>query len=134
MVPESDAIDNLILWIESKSFVNVYATNNLSDVYEDANHYSDIASGLLVIPINPSQGDFIVCFRPEVVQSIKWGGDPNQAINFEKDGKSYHPRNSFKLWLETVHGQSEEWLEQEMETAESLRNFLFEFGATQLYN
>jgi len=134
VVPANEALDNLILWIEGKSFVNVFATNNLSDVYEDANHYSDIASGLLVIPINPSQGDFIVCFRPEVVKRIKWGGDPNQAINFEKDGKSYHPRNSFKLWLETVHGQSEEWLEQEMETAESLRNFLFEFGATQLYN
>lgn len=133
-VPENEVLDNIMLWIRSKSFVNVFHTNNLSDVFEDADDYSAIASGLLVIPINPGKGDFIVCFRPEVVKQIKWGGDPNQAISFEKDGKSYHPRNSFKLWLETVHGQSEAWLEQEMETAESLRNFLFEFSTTPLYN
>jgi light-regulated signal transduction histidine kinase (bacteriophytochrome) len=133
-VPENEVLDNIILWIKSKSLVNVFHTNNLSDVFEDADDYADVASGMLVIPINPGLGDFIVCFRPEVVKQIKWGGDPNQAINFEKDGKSYHPRNSFKLWLETVHGQSEAWSEQEMETAESLRNFLFEFSTTSLYN
>ena len=134
ILPEHEALENLLLWIEGKAFINIFSTNNLSEVYEEANHFSDIACGLMVIPINPSQGDFLVCFRPEAVKNIKWGGDPNQAINFEKDGKSYHPRNSFKLWLETVHGQSEEWSEMELENAESLRNFLFEFCSTQLYN
>jgi len=133
MVPDSEDLENLMLWIESKSLVNVFSTNNLGEVYEEANEFLAIASGLLVIPINSGTGDFLVCFRPEAVKNIKWGGDPNQAINFEKDGKRYHPRNSFKLWLETVDGQSEDWTEPEIETAESLRNFLFEFSSKQLH-
>lgn len=133
-VPKIDELDNLMLWLEGKNINKVYSNNHFGDEYEESKAYSKVASGVLVIPINANKGDFLVCFRPEVIQNIKWGGDPNQAINFEKDGINYHPRNSFKLWMQTVYGQSESWKETEIQMAESLRNFLFEFRAKQLYN
>lgn len=133
-VPKIDELDNLMLWLEGKNINKVYNNNHFGDVYEESKAYAKIASGILVIPINADKGDFMVCFRPEVIQNIKWGGDPNQAVNFEKDGVNYHPRNSFKLWMQTVYGQSESWKETEIQMAESLRNFLFEFRAKQLYN
>lgn len=133
-VPETDEIENLILWLEGKGTINVYSTQNLGEIYEEAKVYANIASGTLVIPIDSNKGEYIICFKPEVIQSIKWGGDPNQAISFEKDGINYHPRNSFKLWLQTIYGQSTKWNDAELEMAESLKNFLFEFKAKQIYN
>ncbi len=130
--PDKDDLENLMLWLEGKNFAEVFSTDHLSGVYEDAGAYSQMASGLLFIPIDSDKGDFIVCFRPEVVLDIQWGGDPNQAINFDKDGKNYHPRNSFKLWVQTVLQHAAPWTRQELEVASSLRNFLFEFRTKQL--
>jgi len=134
IVPEKEELENLILWAEGKTTGIVFSTHGLAEIYEEGKSYADIASGILLIPVKGVKGNFIICFRPERIRNIKWGGDPNQAINMEKDGLSYHPRNSFKLWLETVYGQSEIWSENELEMAESLRNFLFQFSADQQFN
>jgi chemotaxis family two-component system sensor kinase Cph1 len=133
-VPDMDDLENLVLWLEGKGVNKVFANENLGEIYEEAKNYAAVASGLLVIPIESSKGEFLICFRPEVIENIKWGGDPNQAIKFEKDGVNYHPRNSFKQWLQTIYGQSSDWQDTELEMAESLRNFLFEFRAKQIYN
>jgi len=133
-IPDKSEIYNLMLWLEGKEIEKVYASDQLSEVYEEAKAYEKLGSGILVIPIDGRNGDYMICFRPEVIQQIKWGGDPEQVINFDKDGKNYHPRNSFKLWLQTVYGQSLPWSNNELEIAESLRNFIFEFRTKQLYN
>lgn len=132
IVPEKDALDNLLLWLEGKNFNQVYASHHLSGLYEEAGEYADVTSGLLFIPVASDKADFIVCFRPEVIEDISWGGDPNQAINFEKDNKNYHPRNSFKMWKQTVYQHALPWSSQELDVAESLRSFLFEFRTKQL--
>lgn len=131
-VPDKDEIDNLLLWLEGKNVHKIFATEHISDLYEDAQHFAKIGSGVLVVPIDGSKGDYLVCFRPEVVETINWGGDPNQAINFEKDGVKYHPRNSFRLWKQTVKHTAVPWSGREIEVADTLRSFLFEFRAKQV--
>jgi len=133
-IPDKSEVYNLMLWLEGKGIEKVYFSDQLSGQYEEAKAYEKLGSGILVIPIDGRNGDYIICFRPEVIQQIKWGGDPEQVINFDKDGKNYHPRNSFNLWLQTVYGQSLPWHNNELEIAESLRNFIFEFRTKQLYN
>jgi chemotaxis family two-component system sensor kinase Cph1 len=131
-VPAKDELDNLLLWLEGKNINKIFSTNHITGIYDDAAEFAEQLSGLLVIPIDSNKGDFVLCFRPEVIQDINWGGDPNQAINFENDGKNYHPRNSFKLWKQTVRYHALPWTAQELEVAESLRTFLFEFRTKQL--
>ena len=133
-VPERDDLDNLLFWLEGKDITKVFATDHISGLFDDASTYTDIGSGILVIPINSTKGEYLVCFRPEVVETINWGGDPNQAINFEKNKKIYHPRNSFKLWQQTVVHHALPWEQAALDAAESLRNFLFEFRTKQEYN
>ncbi|OKS88935.1 GAF domain-containing protein [Mucilaginibacter polytrichastri] len=127
-------LEDLTLWLEGKKINSVFESSNLASLYDDAADYADIASGILVIPINGDKGNFILCFRPEIIQTIKWGGDPNQAINFEKNGKAYHPRNSFKLWQQMVKQIAAPWTPQELAAAEMFRSFAFEFQTKQLYN
>ncbi|PTT01800.1 phytochrome [Pedobacter sp. HMWF019] len=134
VVPGKNDLDNLLLWLEGKNVDKVFSTNHIIDLYEDAADFAEVGSGLLVIPIHIERGEFLIFFRPEVIEDIHWGGNPNEAINFEKDGKNYHPRHSFKMWKQTVRKHSLAWGDQELEVAESLRSFLFEFRTKQLYN
>lgn len=133
-VPAKDDMENLMFWLEGKSISKVFTTANLAGLYGDAAAYAGIGSGLLVIPIDSMRGDYLVCFRPEVPETIHWGGNPNEAINFDKDGIKYHPRNSFKLWKETVSQHALPWTAAELELADTLRSFLFEFRTKQLYS
>lgn len=124
-VPEANEVEDLILWLSSKTDDEaIYATDNLSDQYEHAAGFKDIASGLLAIEMDRKGDDFILVFRPEVKQVINWGGDPETRINFDADMKSYHPRSSFRNWQQEVAGVAEPWNNAEFGMAENLRDFI----------
>jgi light-regulated signal transduction histidine kinase (bacteriophytochrome) len=125
--PEQYQLEDLLLWVNTRDLRKVYSTDRLPSEYDQATDYSRIASGLLVIPINQKKDEYILLFRKEYIQVINWGGDPETRINFDKDMKTYHPRYSFKLWQEQVRNVSKPWRAAELQVAENLRNFLFEF-------
>ena len=133
-VPEQHEIIDVVEWLRAKNFKKTYYLSNLSSVFEPARIYAKKASGLLVLPIDPERGKFILAFRPEAVQNVQWGGNPNEAIQFEQDGKSYHPRNSFKLWQQTFYNTSLPWKPEELEVAEQLKNFIVEYTLNNIYN
>lgn len=133
-VPDNHEINDVVEWLRGKNFKKMYYLNNLSAVFEPARSYAKKASGLLVLPIEPERGKFILAFRPEAVQNVQWGGNPNEAIQFEKDGKTYHPRNSFRLWQQTFYNTSLPWKPEELEVAEQLKNFVVEYTLNNMYN
>lgn len=127
VVPDKHLLEDLILWLHTKQIRTIYATERLPALYDRVQGYESIASGLLVIPLNGRTDEYVLLFRPEVIQVINWGGNPENRIQFESDMKTYHPRFSFKLWQEQVRGISEKWKPEEIQLAENLRNFLFQF-------
>jgi chemotaxis family two-component system sensor kinase Cph1 len=80
-----------------------------------------VASGLMAIPI--SKQSYVLWFRPEVLQTVNWGGNPNQAYSLEGDADNQWlcPRQSFELWKETVSLQSLPWQGVEVKAALELR-------------
>lgn len=126
-VPDREELEDMVLWLNAKKLHQVFCENHLADVYEHAAAYADVASGMLVIPVNIAEDEYLVLFRPEVIRTINWGGNPDEAIRFETDAKNYHPRHSFKLWQQTVRNTSLPWKEEEFQAAESLRSFIFEY-------
>lgn len=123
-VPSGEQIQDIVYWIHHNQPHAVYHVNNLAEVYESAESFSNVASGMIVLPIDVEKGEYIIGFRPEVVQEVNWGGNPNEAINFEKDNVTYHPRNSFKLWQQVVRNTSAPWRAGEIAAAEGFRNFI----------
>lgn len=123
-VPDGNFVDELLLWIDNKKLQDLYSTDHLSEFLEEAQLYKKQVSGLLVIPIDPDNSEYLFCFRPEIEGTIDWGGNPNEAINFDPDGKNYHPRNSFKLWKEKVDSFSAPWKDIELNAARELALFL----------
>ena len=127
-VPHKERIKEFLLWLHSKQLKQSYHTDKLPFEYDAANDFKDVASGVLVIPIDCDKDEYVLLFRPELVRVVNWGGNPEQRIQFDKDEKSYHPRNSFKKWQQLVEGTSSPWRMEELIAAENLRSFIFEFS------
>ncbi|WP_192820399.1 GAF domain-containing protein [Rufibacter sp. LB8] len=124
--PSAQEIKELVFWLRRNKTDKTYCTDTLPSNYLRAKDFKQVASGLIALPINPEHGEFILGFRPEVLQTVNWGGNPNQAVQMEPDGKNYHPRNSFAQYQETVKNTSLPWLAEELETAEALRSAVLE--------
>ncbi|MDY6781277.1 MAG: ATP-binding protein [Cyanobacteriota bacterium] len=122
--PGSSEIRELIPWLETQlSDEPIYHTHSLAKVYPPAEAYGATASGLLALSISQSQQLYILAFRPEVLQIVNWGGNPNKPVEVASNGKTYlSPRKSFALWQETVLFQSLPWKLCEIEAALELRN------------
>lgn len=127
MVPHDGALDELMLWLHTREFRRVFATDSLRSEYEYAKDFNGDAAGMLVIPINYQKDQYLILFRPEKVRVINWGGNPEERIQFEKNEKNYHPRNSFKQWQQKVSGISLPWRKEELNAAETLRSFIYEY-------
>lgn len=132
--PERTEVEDLVYWLQGRKTGSVFSTNNLSSDYEQATNFVANGSGLLAMPVGKSDKDFILLFRPESQTTVNWGGNPEEAIRFEGDGKKYHPRNSFQKWKETVKQTSRPWLPEELEIAENFRSFIFEYTAKHVNN
>ncbi len=124
-VPDERMVKNLIRWLIRYSKEKIFTTDSLPRLFEEAVGYRDIASGLIALQISGTR-HYLLGFRPEVIKSVNWGGNPNNAINFEPDGKRYHPRNSFNLWKEQVEFTSDPWYPEVLEAAQQVRTAILE--------
>jgi two-component system, chemotaxis family, sensor kinase Cph1 len=128
VVPPGEELRELILWLHTRQLRQVYSSDHLSSDYDRAGAFTEIASGILVIPIRYDADEYILLFRSEHVRLVNWGGNTEERIQFEEGSRNYHPRNSFKKWQQLVRGTSKPWRSEELAAAESLRSFIYEFS------
>lgn len=86
------------------------------------------ASGLLAIFLPTPALRGVLWLRPEVVQTVNWGGNPDKAVERRSDEPvpRLHPRRSFALWQQTLRGRSLRWSVGERRAAADLRRFALE--------
>lgn len=99
----------------------VFATDRLSEIYAPAEAFTNVASGLLVIAVSRDPSDFILWFRPELVETALWAGDPAKPMTKDADGDRLSPRKSFEVWKHTVRGRALPWTPAETDAAFDLR-------------
>ncbi len=126
--PDDDQIGALTDWLTRKmgDFEGVYSTDRLSEEFPPAKAYANVASGLLAVSVSREPRDFVLWFRPEVVQSVRWGGDPRKPVEVGPNGTRLTPRKSFEAWSETVRERSSPWTPSEDDAAFDLRVSLLE--------
>jgi len=119
--PPEEELNYLVQWLNKTVEEDIFETSALPLVYSDAQRFKDVASGLLAIPI--SKRSYVLWFRPEVIQTVNWGGDPNTPYTLagEDENPWLCPRQSFQLWKETVKLQSLPWKAVEVKAALELR-------------
>lgn len=108
----------------------VYANDHLGGIFPHAAQYADRAAGMLALPVSRSPRDYIVFFRREKAQTVRWAGNPDKAVTTTttkgKNGTRLTPRKSFEAWQQQVTGHCAAWTDEQVRAAESLRVTLME--------
>ncbi|QLE52552.1 GAF domain-containing protein [Nostoc sp. C057] len=121
--PNIDQVRGLIEWADTQVSDNLFSTDSLPKLYPEALIFKDTASGLLLLRISKVRRYYILWFRPEVIQTVHWAGNPQESIQAQTDGSyTLSPRKSFEQWQETVRLTSLPWKGCELESAIALSN------------
>lgn len=126
-VPTIDQIMALVAWLKfSVPDQTIFHTNSLPSLFPEAIGFKDTAAGLLAISIPKSDDNYVLWFRPEVIQTVDWAGNPDKSVEVEKDSLLLHPRKSFNIWKQKVENTALPWRESEIEAAQELRRSIIE--------
>lgn len=125
VTPAPGAVEQLVGWLDTEDR-RLFATEQLAAHYAPAAGYAKEASGLLAVSLAQTPGDYLLWFRPEHGETVRWGGDPHKPITVGPLGVRLTPRGSFAEWLEERRQQAMPWSGVELEAAEALRVLLLE--------
>ncbi|MDO3412293.1 diguanylate cyclase [Saccharibacillus sp. CPCC 101409] len=119
--PAPGQIRELAGWMGGKSENYTYHTSRLGLEFVPAAAYKEKASGALYVALSPGQQNYIIWFRPEVLQIVDWAGDPAKAVIQEDDGVRLSPRKSFEKWRQVVQSTALRWKDEELNALPELR-------------
>jgi chemotaxis family two-component system sensor kinase Cph1 len=123
ITPSQSQIRDLIGWLDTHVAKSdgVFATDRLAEVWPPGGAFADVASGVLVIAVSQDLSDFIIWFRPELVGTSAWAGEPVKLVTSGPNGDRLSPRKSFEIWQETVRGRCLPWTSVDLDAAFDLR-------------
>ena len=125
ITPRDRDLKKLAEWMDSRPDLEVFESLHLSSQIGWAAEFSEVASGLLAIRISHVRQNYLMWFRPEVVRTVKWAGEPGKIHS--KDQR-LNPRTSFEIWSELVRGVSKPWTEAEVESATEFHGAIMTIG------
>ena len=118
--PPPALIREIATWLENSGERRPFSTSSLGTVFPPAREASDVASGLLTFALPGVPERRLMWFRPEIIKTVSWGGDPSKPVAAES-GMRLRPRRSFALWSEQVRGHSQPWTPSDLEAADDLQ-------------
>ncbi|MDF1504790.1 ATP-binding protein [Roseisolibacter sp. H3M3-2] len=125
-VPPPDLVAALVGWLDLQPEA-VLATSALPSRFPPAARAQGVASGLLAVRLSATRPDWLLWFRPECKQSVRWAGDPRKPVLMTESGVArLQPRGSFELWEEEVKGTSTAWHPAEVAAAGELRRVVID--------
>ncbi|NHZ35137.1 ATP-binding protein [Massilia rubra] len=126
--PAEEAIRELVAWLDANNHDDVFHTDRLAAQYPAAAALAGNCSGLLAMPVSRIHKHYLLWFRPEVVRTVEWAGNPHQKDGQGAGGAApvtqLSPRTSFATWRETITGTSAPWHGGEIELALEFRTAL----------
>jgi len=131
--PEGESLTYLTQWVQKHLKQEIFYTDSLAKCYPEAEEFKDTASGCLAIAISPTQKIYVLWFRPEVIKTVNWAGNPNKPLQTDEDGNyRLSPRKSFELWKENVRYKSLPWKQCEIDAALELRKAMINIVLCQI--
>ncbi|GJG88824.1 histidine kinase [Gemmatimonadetes bacterium T265] len=124
--PGAAEVRALAAWLAAgrdASDADTFVSDNLGAAFPPAAAYADAASGVLAVALSRVRPYYVLWFRPQAAQTMRWGGDPaDKPVRVGADGVArLTPRGSFAAWEEGVRGRSRPWRRAEVEAARALR-------------
>jgi chemotaxis family two-component system sensor kinase Cph1 len=118
--PPAEDILPLAHWIAQQG-QDVFCSDRLPEVYPHGEKLLPACAGVLAVSISQVHRHVVLWFRPELVRTIRWAGDPRKTL---PSAGRIHPRQSFESWQERVRGRSSPWLAAQQAAVGELRQAL----------
>jgi len=135
-VPDEAFLNKLVSWLDENMEPDIYATQKLSEIYSDALEFKEVASGMLACRLSKELREYMIWFRPEVISTVNWAGNPDKAVEVTgPDMSTISPRKSFEVWSSEVHLTAVPWIHEELQSVLKLKEeirFAISRKATQL--
>jgi len=115
--PSGAVIRRIMGLLDAQGRPECFATESIAE-HLPALGDSTEAAGVLAISLSELHSAYLMWFRPEVVRTVEWAGDPR------KDAPAMdriQPRKSFETWKEQVRERAEPWRGPEIAAARELR-------------
>ncbi len=117
--PTEEEVRRIAARLGESGAEDVHATASLPADWAEARNFAAVASGLIAVRISELHSSWLMWFRPEVVRTVTWGGNPHKQVR--EDGR-IHPRHSFDAWKDEVRLQAAPWSEAEITAARDFRS------------
>jgi light-regulated signal transduction histidine kinase (bacteriophytochrome) len=124
--PPKPAVMRLVDWLTTSVADGVFITDRLSETYTESPEFVAKAAGILALSVSRTPRDYLIWFRPELAQVVRWAGDPGKPVVPGPNGGRLSPRKSFSDWIETVRRRSAPWTALDVKIATALRTSLLE--------
>ena len=120
LTPPRQHVQAIVEWLAESENEDVTSTDSLPLIWPDAREFKNEATGLLAISISQIHRSYVLWFRPELIRTVTWGGDPHKPSPGDRQAR-LNPRTSFDNWQEIVRFRSQPWKQAEVEAAGELR-------------
>jgi light-regulated signal transduction histidine kinase (bacteriophytochrome) len=119
--PTEPQLHELFDWLRTNVRQDVFYTDSYARHHPVGRAVRATASGFLAITLSQEPDDYIIWFRPEVLQNVAWAGK-NEKVEKMDDGQLFiSPRQSFEAWSQEVENTAAPWLPLEVEAARAIR-------------
>ena len=109
--PEHSVIETLTQLSEE----NTYAISSLVGIADI--EVTNGICGVSVVELSHSAGSWLLLFRPERIENVRWAGEEEKKIEYGPNGPRLHPRASFDEYVELIHNKSLPWTQADVEAA-----------------
>ncbi|HEY9127437.1 MAG TPA: ATP-binding protein, partial [Acidobacteriaceae bacterium] len=123
--PEQSEVLRFAKWLSERAREDVFVTHQATVEYK-REEIRAAASGILAISLSQVHRMQILWFRPEILKTVQWAGEPAKNEEIIDGVRQIHPRNSFSSWKEIVRGKSTPWSLVEVESAREFRSIVLE--------
>ena len=124
--PNEDHIDKLVDWLVAQPEEIVH-TDRIRDVCPWM--AGGAVAGVLAVSLSKTFRNYVIWFRPEVIRTVEWAGDPRAKLAGLSNTLS--PRESFDTWTDTVRDFSIPWGSAEREMAFEFRTAMLAIVLTR---
>ncbi len=124
--PSPQTVVEIARYLDSTSPSRVFDTHQLATVIPSCAETQVMAAGMLSIPVSRIPRDYVMLFRRELLEEVRWSGDPAKALVKTDDGLRISPRKSFAAFVEMVRGKSLAFSDRDRRLGEAVRIAIIE--------
>jgi light-regulated signal transduction histidine kinase (bacteriophytochrome) len=121
-VPDPRRVPALIEWLQSHGADVGVASDTMAEWAPPID--GDPVAGVLGLRLGAE--DWLLLFRNEQVETVRWAGEPDKALVPTDDGLRIAPRRSFSVWRQSVRGRSVPWSDADRRGGSRLHQLLAE--------